>query len=235
MSTNSPQNTQARLLASIAEELKIPLLRIAREAELQKDQPGVRNLEIIEASADAALKLLDSYLMSAQLCNGQQALSLEPVSVSATMYDVAQYLSRLAKLQDCSIELDIHRGTGLVMAHPLGLRAALMGLGYSFIHALDPSIKKQRVVFMAQKTKNGIKAGVYSSEINLGSSIFQSGKQLYGVARQPIADTSHVNGAGFFVADSLFDAMASKLKVVQHHKSSGLAGLLVPSAQLTLL
>lgn len=235
MLDNSPTITQTRLIRSIAEELKIPLLRIAREAELQKGEAGNINLSNIEASADSALKLLDSYLISAQLCNGQQGLNLEPVSVSATMYDVAQYLSRLARMQDCTLELDIHRGTGLVMAHPLGLRAALTGLGYSFIHALDPAAKKQKVIFMAQKTTEGIKAGVYSSQVSLGTNIFQAGRKLYGTARQPIADVSYANGAGFFVADSLFDAMSSKLKVVKHHKASGLAGTLLPSQQLTLL
>jgi K+-sensing histidine kinase KdpD len=229
------QPSAERLLRSIAEELKAPLLRIARQAELARIDQKSLDLGSIEASADGALKLLDSYLISTQLCNGQTALDLEPVSVSATMYDVAQYLNKLAKIHSCSIDLQVSSGSGLIMAHPLGLRAAFMGLGYSFINAMDQQSDKQKIIFVAKKSPEGVRAGIYSSQIKLGSEVYKKAKKLYGSARQPLPEFSYLNGAGLYVADMLFEAMSSSLKVMHYRKSSGLAGVFLPSQQMSIL
>lgn len=227
--------SQSRLLRSLAEELKLPLMQIARSAELALLSGDLKAIQHAEVLADTALRLIDSYVLSTQTMLGQQILHLEPVSVSATMYDTAQYLNKVAKLYDCSIDLTISGKCGLVMAHPAGLQAALTSLAYSFINALGSSNKKSKIVLTAHKTKQGIITGVQTSDQELSANLMKQAKKLYGVARQPMADLTHSSGAGIMVANSLFDAMATNLRVVKTKANTGLAATLLPSQQLALL
>lgn len=236
---NSVDDSQSRLLRTLAEELKMPLMQIARAAELARTSGDTRQIEQAEVLADMSLKLLDSYVLSTQTMIGQQTLHLEPVSLSATLYDTAQYLYKLAKLYDCEVDLSVSGRFGLVMAHPAGLQAAMLSLGYSFINAisgLDAGKKHTaEITLVAKRNARGIATGIQTTNQELGSVFLQQAKQLYGVARQPMAELTHASGAGVLVANSLFDAMASELKVVKTRKSSGLVATLLPSQQLALL
>ena len=101
------------LFLAMAEELKLPLQYIARQAELrtmqlqavQKDaisstmhSSGTQAcLKDILTSADMSLQLLDSYLLSLRLSlDPAIKLELEPVSVSAVLYDTASQLQDVA-------------------------------------------------------------------------------------------------------------------------------------------
>lgn len=232
----SESELQGRLLRTLAEELKLPLMQIARAAELARTSGDTSEIEHAEILADSALKLLDSYVLSTQTMLGQQALHLEPVALSATLYDTAQYLYKLAKLYDCKIDLVVSGKCGLVMAHPQALQSALTSLGYSFINAInDQSSGSTQLLLTAQKTKQGIVAGIQTSNQEVGAKLLSQAKELYGVARQPIAGFTHANGAGILVANSLFDAMATHLRVVRGRNNAGLVATLLPSQQLALL
>src|SRR3989338_1689560 len=97
-----------RLLLTLAEHLKLPLLQISQSAELARltDQP-LSQLETIELTAESALKLLDNYLFSTRLAQQQIAAELEPVSLSSVLYNVAQELHRFAAQYQCEMQLHL--------------------------------------------------------------------------------------------------------------------------------
>lgn len=221
------------LLRALAEELRLPLLQIARQAELANmGGNGQPNIKVIEATSEAAIRLVDSYLYSTQVLLGQQSLPLEPVSVTATMYDTAQYLRKLAKIYDCDIDVRVRGKCGLVMANAKGLQAALTSLVYAFVGS-NQRTNKQRIVLMAMKDGQGITAGVMTNaEIEKGT--LAKARELYGKARQPASAITHKSGAGIYVADALFKSMESELRVVKQNASTGLMATMLPSYQTAL-
>jgi hypothetical protein len=223
-----------RLMRALAEELRLPLLQIARKSELTRLGVDPSSLKEIETTADTALKLIDGYLLSTQLLLGQQKLDLEPVSLGAAMYDTAQYLRNMAKLYGCDIDIDVSAKSGLAMAHPKGLQAALTSLAYAFISA-NVASKKHQVILCAHKTTYGIMAGVLTTDTTLPKNSLQNARQLFGTVRRPMPALTHNNGAGIYVADHLFAAMNAKLKVTSQKTAAGLTALLLPSQQLALL
>lgn len=225
--------TNERLLRAMAEELKLPLLQIARQAELVQGASDANTLSSIEAAANQALWFVDSYILSRELAS-QTQLDLQPVAVSAVLHEAAQLLAGLARAYECELELKLSGRYEPVMAHPQALRAALVGLGGSLIAAGEPG-QKHRVVFAAHRGRGGVVAGVFSDTDGLSQTVFRRGKALYGRASHPISDYSAQGGAGIFVADSLLNSMESKLRVAHHHKLSGLAATLPTSRQLSLV
>jgi hypothetical protein len=214
-----------RLLQAMAEELKLPLLQIARQAELS-------NQKEIELSATQALWFVDSYLLSQQLLQ-QPRLELEPVAVSAVLQDVAHLLDGLAKQYNCGLELQISGRYMPAMAHRQALQTALIGLGSSLITASQD--KKPHLILAAHRTRTGIVAGVFSQTEGLSQAVYQRGRDLYGKARQPMQEFTSHSGAGIFVAAELLGSMESALRVARHHKLTGLAATLQQSRQLVLV
>ncbi len=215
--------------------MKTPFLRILSQAQLGRITQEV-DLNYIETNADAALKMLDSFIMSTQIYNGQEQLALQPVSVAATMHDTTQYLYRLAQLQGCELEVRAPRSVGLAMANPLALQAALTGLCYSFIHALGKKTsKRQTIIFTAKLTRDGVQAGVFSPQLEMPAEVLHQARRLKGNARQPMPTVMHGSGAGILVADTLFEAMNATLKTARYRSAGGLVATLVPSHQLALL
>lgn len=236
VSENNAIESNGRLLRTLAEELKLPLIQIARSAELARINGDLKEIERLEVLADTSLRLLDSYVLSTQTMIGQQTLHLSPVSVSAVMYDTAQYLHKIAKLYDCKIKLETPSKKGLVMAHPQALQAALTSLGYSFISSISSDTKKApSIILTAKNNGRGIIAGIQSSSLDLSTQLLSQSQDLYGHARQSAASLTHTSGAGVVIARSLFNAMAYQLKVFNSHGNSGLAATLLPSQQLALL
>lgn len=223
-----------RLLKALIQELKLPLLQIARQSELARLQTDPAALKQIEATADAAMKLIDSYALSAQALLGQQTMALEPVSVSAALYDTAQYLRKMGTLYECTIDVRVKGKVGLVMANPIGLQAALTSLAYSLI-STPGRTRNKRIVLTAEKTAEGIATGVASSGLHLPKDTLSRARKLYGQARQPLAQASHSQGAGIYVADILMQAMTAELRVAGGRGRSGFVATMLPSQQLAFL
>ncbi len=223
----------ARLLQAMAEELKLPLLQIARQAELLQATPDKALLGSIETAASRAMWFVDSFLLSHQLSQ-QQSLILEPVTVSAALNDSAHMLDKLAKQYDSEIEVRLSGKYGPVMAHQEALRTAIVGLATTLITA-DSGEDCKRYVLAAHKSRGGVVTGVFCHNNTLSQSVFRQGKALYGQARQPLRNVTAHAGAGVFIADSLFTSMESRLRVARHHKLTGLAATLHPSYQLALV
>jgi hypothetical protein len=224
-----------QLLLSVAEQLKLPLLQIARQAEAGK-LTGKTNLVEIEATADTALRLLDGYVLGVRLNLEQSALDVEPVSVSSILYDTGHQLDAIAKSYGVSLELNIAGKFGPVMAHKQGLQTALVSLGAALIEALpaleSPQLKLQ---LATHRCRYGIVAGLYSDTEQLTTEALRQGRRLQGKVRQPLATHSHTSGAGIFVADALLQAMQLKLQLSRHHGLYGLGTVLKPNHQLQLV
>lgn len=231
-------DASARLLESMAEQIKIPLMQIARLSELSRWRGSQfkQALKTIEETADSSLRFIDSYLLSNQLLQKQLTLELEPVSLSSVLNDIAHQLSGYAGRYDCELQLVIDGRFGPVMAHRQALEAALTSLGQSMIEARSQAEAGDRqVVLAAHRTRGGITAGVYGEVEGLEPNDFKRAAALHGLARQPFAGSSAGSGAGIFIADVILEGMATHLRPARHHKNNGLAATFLPSRQLQLV
>lgn len=224
---------QERLLRALAEQLKSPLLRIARSAELCRITDATLNLRDIEYTADMTLRLIDSYLLSVHL-QALPSLDLEPLSVQAVMQDTAHRLSHLAQQYNCDVQVHSSGNHGLVMGHRAGLEAAMMSLGYSFIESVPASDARHTVVLGVHGSAQGLVAGVFGEQPMTGDALRRA-RALYGRALQSFPKSMSANGAGVFVADALLRTMHTPLRTARHQRLAGLAATLLPSNQLQLV
>lgn len=225
-----------QLLLGLAEQLKLPLLQIARQAELHS-LGQTANMPAMQATADAALRLIDSYVLGVQLAEqGHSALLLEPVSVSSVLYDTAHELEGIAKWYGVHLELSIAGRYGPVLAHRQALQAALSSLGAALIEALpaldDPKLTLQ---LGAHRSRYGIVAGLYTNSQAVTAQNLRRGSELFGKSRQPLVGMSHASGAGVFVADAILQAMQLHLQPTRHNRLYGLGAVLQPNNQLQLV
>lgn len=226
----------AQLLLSVAEQLKLPLTIIARQAELGETLGGSSELDLatMRLQAHMALGLVDSYLLGLQLMNGQERLELEPVSVSSLLVETAHELDGLAKQYGITIELSIAGRYEPVMASPHGLKAALVSLGYALLGA-QPEAGKRTLLLAAHRSPGGIAAGMYGQFDRLSARAWRQALELCGKVRQPFGTLSGDSGAGLFVAEAILGAMEAQLRVCKHSNHYGLATTLQPSQQLSLV
>jgi len=228
------EKSQTRLLLSVAEQLKVPLTVMARHAELAElARQGTLDPQLIKTQSQAALLLVDNYLLGLQLL-AQESLPLEPVSVSSTLVDTAHIIEAYAKQYDVAIELDIAGRYGPVMAHHVGLKAALLSLGFSLVEAAGAQKASRRTLTLAtHRTPKGIIAGWYGAH-DMAPEDWRRAVQLQGAAGQPL-QAAGTSAAGIFVAEALSRAMDTKLRVGQRARQSGFAITLQPSQQLQLI
>jgi hypothetical protein len=221
-----------QLLLNVAEELKLPLLQIARQAELgQQADPA-----IIQATAGTALNLLDNYILGVRLALQPEHLDLESVSVSSVLYDTSQKLDDIAKSYGVELELGIAGKFGPVRAHRAGLQAALVSLGAALIEALPAQETPQLKLYLAtHRSRYGIVAGVYAETKQLTAEALKRGRRLQRYSRQPLISLTHTSGAGVFVADTILKAMDLHLTPSRHHRLYGIGTVLQPNNQLALV
>ncbi|MCA9325357.1 hypothetical protein KDA23_04820 [Candidatus Saccharibacteria bacterium] len=226
-----------QLLLSLAEQLKLPLLQIARQAELDSLKHSPKTIPAIRVTADSALKLIDSYVLGVQMATQKDGLfESESVSISSVLYDAASELLPFAKAYDVKLDIDLSGKYGPVTANRRGLQAALVSLGFALIEALPAMETPQlRLQLSAHRCRYGIVAGLYSDAQQLTTDALRQGRKLYGRARQPLTGISSGSAAGVFVADALLHGMASQLTVSKHHNLYGLGAILQPNPQLQLV
>lgn len=226
------------LLLSVAEELKLPLLQIARQAE-QGQLSGQTDLQLMQTTADTALRLIDNYSLGIRLSLEPQQLAPETVSVASVLYDTGQQLNSLAKSYGVQLELNIAGKFGPVTAHRQGLQAALVSLGAALIEAfpaLQTVGQPQLSLHLAtHRSRYGIVAGLYAQTEQLSREALSRGRQLQRRSRQPLVNLTHTSGAGIFVADTILKAMGLQLTASRHHRLYGLAAVLPPNNQLQLV
>jgi C4-dicarboxylate-specific signal transduction histidine kinase len=234
--TYGPILTQ-HLLLTVLEQVKLPLMNIARRAELAGLTMEPAGLETIRVTADAAVQLLDNYLLGVQLADkGSNIFETEPVSVAAVLHDAGNQLRPLAKAYGVRLDLQIDGRYGPVMAHRRGLQAALVSLGYALVEALPAQETPQlQLRLSAHRCRYGIVAGLYCEAGQVTAQALRLGRQLYGRARQPLNTLSHSSGAGVFVADAILHAMQTRLTVSHHRHMHGLGAVLPLNRQLQLV
>jgi len=225
------------LLLSVVEQMKLPLMSIARRAELGAMPGGQVDLGEIRVTADAAVQLLDNYILGVQLANQEvNLMQTEPVAISSVLHSAGQRLQPIAKAYGVRLDMHIDGKYGPVMAHRRGLEAALVSLGYALVEALPaqdaPQLKLQ---LSAHRCRYGIVAGIYCDTEQITTEALRIGRQLYGRARQPVSGVSHTSGAGIFVADAILHAMQSQLTTSRYHRLYGLGAILPLNPQLQLV
>jgi K+-sensing histidine kinase KdpD len=229
------------LLSSVAEQLKVPLTVIARQAELSTlvGDATLLQPESVRVQADAALQLVDSYLLGLELLRGQTQLELEPVSVSSILVDTAHALTRFARQYGMDVEVEVAGRYEPVMAHARGLRAALLSLGYGMVesHAAQQNHPGHyaRLMLATHRTPHGIIAGMYGTGDAVRTAQWRAALRLLRRAPQPVTGIVAGTGAGLFVADTIFRGMATHLRVGVWQRQRGLAATLQPSQQLQLV
>jgi hypothetical protein len=229
-----------QLFLTLAEQMKVPLMYIARQAEAgQLLGNAAETLIKVHTQADVALKLVDGYMLSMRLASQKHdPFAVGPVSVSSMLYDAAQQLSPIAKMYGVELEVEIAGKYGPVEAHQQGIKAALVSLGYALIEALpagQPQQSQLRLQLAGHRCRYGIATGLYSNVQNISVLALKRGHQLRGTARQPLPGMTHSGGAGVFVADAILQALGSRLHVSHYHNRIGLGTILQPNPQLQLV
>lgn len=228
------------LFLNLAEQVKLPFVQIAYAAELMDGQQDAQQLEqsrqTIALSSQAALRLIDGYLLSVAM-QREGTLQLEPVSISSVMYDSAQILSNYARAHNCDLQLQVGGKYEPVMAHRLAVQSALVSLGLSFIEAATNHAADTRAVVRLAVRRNGagLNTGVFSNNPSLTSAVFARAKSMQGKVHQPLAEFGSGNGSGIFIADALFTQLQTSMKVARSGGFPGLAATLLPSRQLSLV
>lgn len=233
----SEEDIRMQTLRSIAEQLKMPLMYLARQAELcRQGDTAETTFKSMQTHADMALRLVDSYLLGLDLSGKQSKLQLEPVPIAAALYDVAHDLTPLARQRNTDIELVLAGKYGQVMAHPAGLRAALYGLGFVLSEVVHPEKIRNTLRIAAHRTRGGIVAGLYiEGSTDVQTTLRASNISRNAGMRQPFPNLTAGTGAGIFVADTIFDAMQTRLRAGRFQNQQGLAVTLQPSRQLQLV
>lgn len=215
------------LLTGLADHLRLPLLQIARLAELGHQ----RALPRISVISEQALRLVDAYVMA----RSQPQLTLEPLSAGAVMADVAHALDSFARAADYKIIIDQTTPTGLVMAHQATLKMMFLMLGSSIIEAgLEREAIDRRLVLGIHRTAKGVVVGAFNSSLELTQDVLHLTRQLHGHAHQAAPALGGAGAAGLAIADNLSQQMQSPLKSYRHKSLTGIGSLLIPTAQLEL-
>lgn len=221
------------LFASLAEQVKLPLIQIRHAAELSGTQSD--QTDVIDATAQAALRLIDGYLLSVRL-QQEGALNLEPVSVSSLLYDTADELNGYAALHGCEIELAIGGKYEPVMAERRVLKAALLSLGYGFIGAAGTQESGRRTIKLSARRQNGqIAAGIYGANEGISADLIKRARLIAGRAHQALPGFSSDSGAGVLIADRLLAKLETNMRPSRMGEFRGLAAVFSPSRQLSLV
>lgn len=228
-----PQDA-ARLLFSIAEQLKMSLTSISRQAELA-DLLGenTQQLRTIRVHSAAALNLVDGYLFGLNHLTNQVQLPLEPVSLSSVLSEVSPSLKAYGKAYNTDVVIAIEGKYAPVMAHRQGIVSALLSLGYSLITgSTSQQANPQKLTIALRKTNIGIAAGVFGNIEMLSGKDWQNilERQRY----QPLRSMTN-SGAGIFVADSLMRSMDATLQPASYRRQHGFSATFSPSQQLVLV
>lgn len=223
------------LLLNVAEEIKLPLLQIARAAE-QSQLTGQDLNQQIKTSSESALKLVDSYVLGLKLASGKHDMPLEYVSLSSVLYDSAHELYATAQNYGVALELQIEGRHSPVQTNQQALRAAMISLGMALIEALPAQETTQLKLLMASHpSRYGQVAGIYADQQQVTKEALKLGRELQGMSAQPFVQTSHTSGAGIFIADNILKSLKLNLISSRHHRLHGLGTILQPNRQLSLV
>ncbi len=221
------------LFASLAQDLKVPLLKIAYMAEMGGDTS-----DAVGKISQEALQLLDAYLLGIQLQSGQDHLLLEPVHPSAILSDTLYDVSHYAKKFSCQLRVSAPAHLRTALVHRPGLRTALSAVAKVFIEAQDVLGSTERVVEVAAyNSSKGITVGVFHAfdQKTFSTQLLAQARSTCGQAARPYAGLSSGASSYLFAAEQILHAMQSDLRSAKRGTMTGLATDLRRSDQLCLL
>jgi hypothetical protein len=231
------KDEERQLLASLAEQLRVPIVQMARLSE----EDSKKNRKTIAAISRTANELIDAYQLVLQLHMQEGALHVEPVSLSALLHKTAQKTQRLAEEYRCDVQIDTKGSYEPVLINTEIIEAALSALSSVFIieskaSGADTARSSRPIVTLAaHRSRWGLVVGAYSSNTSMNNATYGRAKNLYGKARQPLNHIFTSAGAGVFIANALLAMAACNLHASRYHNMTGLAVTLRPASQLSLV
>lgn len=203
---------------ALMRELKANLYHIARRAEL-----GNYQVENIQASAEQSLRLIDSFLLSAQVEYGQTQLDLEPLCIGSVLHEVAHDLNFEARIEV--------KANQPVMTN----RSALNGL-LSAVGQVMGDISSDALILRSFIDRGGnVGVGVFAKKVELSAEDLKTSLELGGQAHMALARYSNKSGVMISVADNLARALGGSLEVKRMGSLRGFATILPRSDQLALI
>lgn len=231
------KDEERQLLASLAEQLRAPIVQMARLSE----EDSKKNRKTIAAISRTANELIDAYQLVLQLHMQEGALHVEPVSLSALLHKTAQKTQKLAEEYRCDVQIDTKGSYEPVLINTEIIEAALSALSSVFIieskaSGTDTARSSRSIVTLAaHRSRWGLVVGAYSSNTSMNNATYGRAKNLYGKARQPLNHIFTSAGAGVFIANALLAMAACNLHASRYHNMTGLAVTLRPASQLSLV
>lgn len=212
---------------ALMRELKLSLYTIARTSELGNEQALVR----IQAAAEQNMRLIDSYILSAQSEYGQLNLDLSPMAIGSVMHEAAHTLRANLNPREVVIHA---RALQPVMTHREVLHNLLSATGQAMADVCGES--KHQLIFRSYETRGGdVGVGVFARDIDITPDDLKTALALSGSARMPLARHSTRSGVMLVIADGLARALGGSLEVKRMGKLRGLATTLPRSEQLVLV
>lgn len=226
---NQHDDIRNRSLRALAYELKQPLIRIARQAELGDPAELIQ----IQQTAEQSLRLIDSYLLSAQTEYGQIALSLEPASTGSVLYEAWRQLRPQAEARGISLLVD-NRSHEPIMTNQAAIASILNACGMAMI-GIEYKNSPPEVTLRSYKSRSGaIGVGLFS-EAALTLTDLRQAFELQGRAHMPLARLHSSAHASLAIAGELCRAIGGTLAVKRMGSLSGFATELPRSEQLSLV
>lgn len=232
------QTNEERLFLSLSEQLGHVFLLMTRLAERAQTMPAEsRDAEwqIVHDISESAMLLTTAYADGSKLRHHLASPEIEPVTVSALLYDTAEQLRPLARQYGVELELDDLPRLTPVMSDRHILQAALTSLGQVFVLAQSEAEERTPLTFAAHRTRFGVVAGVYSEANDLTVDAFRRASALYGRSSQPFGKLVSGPATGVFVADTLLQSISTKLHVARYRGHIGLGVTLPVCDQLQLV
>lgn len=228
-----------QILQGLARELTEPLLYIARQAEFsaEKTSDSAQTLQSIEQSATNALRLIDSYLLTAQSEYGQKQLPLQTVGAGSILYDVAHDLRASVAQRGYVLEVD-SRYAKPIMTNIQALKTALVCLGEMLMTASvarEVSVRKLRLVAYKHDNASCVISVLDTGSKELSKHDIVQARNLQGRSHMAMSKITVGSGIQFALADSLAAALNADLRVVRKYKMTGFGLVISKSDQLQLV
>lgn len=216
-------------LRALAHDLKNPLIKIAREAELSESA----DLRDIQRTAEQSLMLIDSYLLSARTEYGQLLLDLEPTTLGAVIHDASGVFNSHPVYKSIGISIE-DRTSEPVMTHRQALACIIQSFGHTLLGGKS-DWSNSEVVLRGYRSRAGkLGIGIFTSE-KISQSDIEAAFYLQGRAHMPLSRFSSQASASLAIADGLCRAIGGEMQVKRMGRLSGLATELPRSEQLAFV
>ena len=229
---------QDRLFLSLAEQLSQTFLQITRTTEIVRliDKKAADvEWEKIRDVSEASMMLTEAYVMTQRLDRSMLSAELEPVTISAMLYDTAERLQPLAKRYGVELSFCDLPKLAPVLSDKLILQTALISLGQVLVIAESQNDDMKPIKLAAHRGRYGTVAGFYMENVDFTSETWRYALRQFGKIKQPLGKVTNGQITGALIADKLLKSLESKIHVARYQKLNGLAVTLPSCNQLQLV